>query len=288
MRCGATAVFASCPYGCVVPLNPPRRVLRVLRVLRVTCVSILALLWRTTSRFPCCAGAWASQGEAPRLPRTPCRTGGGSRYEDGYRGQDDERRHPRIVEGWEGWEGEDGWEGEGSEGFFSPLGEPGPERPDPDESRARQSSQPALRVPPWEVAARKGSFSRQASDWWRCNMWYKYRFLGCTIMEYYGDRTCSARSTPSTSELVVSRKTRYHTCCLLLCGGGIEVETPPLRCRLLCGRGIEAPKPPKKNTDTALCYVCCVLRPTVPLDYVWRVLRVLRVLGVASCTASGV
>ena len=44
---------------------------------------------------------------------------------------------------------------------------------------------------------------------------------------------------------------RYHTCCLLLCGRGIEVETPPLRCRLLCGRGIEAQTtPPMKKTPT--------------------------------------
>ena len=110
-------------------------------------------------------------------------------------------------------------------------------------------------------------------------------------MEYYGDRTCSARSAPSTSELVVSRKKRYHTCFQLLCGRGIEVENPPLRLRLLCGRGIEAqpPPPPKKKiTDSALCYVCCVLPLTVPLDCVWRVLRVLRVPGVASGTTSGV
>ena len=46
-------------------------------------------------------------------------------------------------------------------------------------------------------------------------------------MEYYGDRTCSARSAPSTSDLVVSRKKRYHTCCQLLCRRGIEVQTPP-------------------------------------------------------------
>ena len=108
-------------------------------------------------------------------------------------------------------------------------------------------------------------------------------------MEYYGDRTCSARSVPSTSELVVSRKKRYHTCCQLLCGRGIVVETLPLRCRLLCGRGIEAQNPPQeKNTDTALCYLCCVLPLTVPLDCVWRVLRVLRVLGVSSGAAHGV
>ena len=108
-------------------------------------------------------------------------------------------------------------------------------------------------------------------------------------MEYYGDWTCSARSAPSTSELVVSRKKRYHTCCQLLCGRGIEVETPPLCYELLCGREIEAQTPPKKkNIDTAVCYVCCVLPLTVPLDGVWRVLRVLRILGVASGTASGV
>ena len=151
--------------------NPPRRVLRVLRVLRVTCVSIPALLWRTAPRFPRSAGACASEGGAPRLPGTPCRTGRGSRYGDGSRGQDDGRRNPRIVEGWEGWDGEEGWEGAGSQGFFSPLGEPSPEWPDHDESRGRQSSQLALRVPPWEVLAQTGSFSQQAPDWWRRNMW---------------------------------------------------------------------------------------------------------------------
>ena len=89
---------------------------------------------------------------------------------------------------------------------------------------------------------------------------------------------------------MVSRTKRYHTCCLLLCGRGIEVETPPLRCRLLCGRGIEAqttPPPHDKNTHSALCYVCCVLPLTVPLDCVWRVLREMRVLGVASGSAFG-
>ena len=83
-------------------------------------------------------------------------------------------------------------------------------------------------------------------------------------MEYYGDRTCSAWSTPTASELVVSRKKRYHTCCQLLCGRGIEVETPPpLRCRLLCGRGIEAQTtPPTKKTQTLPCATCasCCLR----------------------------
>ena len=108
-------------------------------------------------------------------------------------------------------------------------------------------------------------------------------------MEYYGDRTCSARSAPSTSELVVSRKIRYHTCCQLLCGRGIKVETPPLCCRLLCGRGLKAPPPPKKkHTHSALCYVCCALPLTLLLDCVWRVLRVLRVLGFAFDTACGV
>ena len=52
---------------------------------------------------------------------------------------------------------------------------------------------------------------------------------------------------------------------------------------------MEAQTPPQeKNTDTAPCYMCCVLPLTVPLDCVWRVLRVLRILGVASGTASGV
>ena len=94
--------------------NPPWHVLRVLRVLRVTRVSIPAFLWRTAPRFPRSASAYASEGGAPRLPGTPCRTGGGSRYGDGSRGQDDGRRNPRSVEGWEGWEGEEGWGGEGS------------------------------------------------------------------------------------------------------------------------------------------------------------------------------
>ena len=143
-------------------LNPPRRVLRVLRVLPVTCVSILALLWRTAPRFPRFARACASEGGGPRLPGTRFRTRRGFGYGDGTRGQDDGRRHPRIVEGWEGWEGEDGWEVQGSEGFFSPPGEPSLEWPDPDESRGRQSSQPALRVPPWEVSAY--SFPQQAPD----------------------------------------------------------------------------------------------------------------------------
>ena len=170
-------VAVSLPFACPARMvllclwNPPRRVLRVLRVLRVTCVSILALLCRTGPRFPRSARASASEGGAPRLPGKPCRTGRGSRYGGGSRGQDDGQRHPRIVEGWEGWEGEQGWEREGSEGFFSPLGEPSPEWPEPDESRGRQSSQPALWVPPWEVSAQTGSFSQHALDWWRCNMW---------------------------------------------------------------------------------------------------------------------
>ena len=36
-----------------------------------------------------------------------------------------------------------------------------------------------------------------------------------------------------------------------------------------------------------MCYVCCVLPLTVPLNCVWRFLRVLRVLCVASGSASG-
>ena len=51
----------------------------------------------------------------------------------------------------------DGWEG--SEGIFSPLAEPRPEGPDTDESRGRQSLQPASQVPLWEVSAQTGSFS---------------------------------------------------------------------------------------------------------------------------------
>ena len=151
--------------------NPPWRMLGDLRVLRVTCVLISAFLWRTTPRFPRSAGACASEGGAPRLPGTPCRTGRGSRYGDGSRGQEDGRRNPRSAVGWEGWEGEDGWEGEGSQGFFSPLGEPSPGWLDPDESRGRQSSQPVLRVPPREVSVQTGAFSQQAPDWWRRNMW---------------------------------------------------------------------------------------------------------------------
>ena len=48
------------------------------------------------------------------------------------------------------------------------------------------------------------------------------------------------------------------------------------------------PPPLEKNTDTALCYMCCVLPLTVPLHCVWRVLRGSRVLVIASGTASGV
>ena len=69
--------------------------------------------------------------------------------------------------------GEEGWEGEGSDCYFSPLGEPSPasQWPDPDESGGRQSSQPALRVPPWEVSSQTCSFSQQAPDGWRRNTW---------------------------------------------------------------------------------------------------------------------
>ena len=89
--------------------------------------------------------------------------------------------------------------------------------------------------------------------------------------------------------MLVSWVSSSHTSSdVVLYGRGIEVETPPLRCRLLCCRGIEAQTPPKKNRDTALCYVCYVLPVTLPLDCVWRVLRVLRLLGVASGTAFGV
>ena len=170
-------VVVPVPFACHARMvllclwNPPRRVLRVLRVLRVACVSILALLWRTAPRFPCSAGFCASEGGAPRLAGTPNRTERGSRYGDGCRGQGDGRRPHGIVEGSEGWEGEAGWEGEGLEGFFSPLGEPSTEWPDPNESRGRQSSQPALRVPPWKVSAQTGSFSQQAPDWWRRDLW---------------------------------------------------------------------------------------------------------------------
>ena len=61
-------------------------------------------------------------------------------------------------------------------------------------------------------------------------------------------------------------------------------------CKLLYGRGIEAQPPPKKknHTHTAVCCVSCALPLTLPLECVWRVLRVLRVLGVASGTACGV
>ena len=202
--------------------------------------------------------------EPPRVPGTPCRTGKGSRYGDGCRGQDGGRRHPRLVEGWESWEGEDGWEGQGSEGFFFPLGEPSPEWPEPDESRGRQSSQPALRVPPWEFSAQIGSFSQQAglvASHYVVELPVSWLYT-TGLMEFYGDRTGSARSAPSTSELVVSRKKRYHSSCQLLYGRGIEVETPPLRCRLLCGRRSEAQTPPpKKKTPTLPCATratCCL------------------------------
>ena len=126
---------------------------------------------------------------------------------------------------------------------------------------------PLCGFPLWEVSTQTGSFAQQAPDWWRRNMWHKYHFLGCPIMEYYGHRTCIARSAPSTNDLVVSRKKRYHTCCQLLCGRGIEVETPPpLCCKLLCGRGIEAQTPPPQKHGHYL---------------------VLRVLRVASYSASG-
>ena len=71
--------------------------------------------------------------------------------------------------------------------------------------------------------------------------------------------------------------------------GQSRLKPPPPCCTLLCGRGIEAQTPPpKKNTDIALCYVRSVLHPTLPLDCVWHILRVLRILGVASGTAFGV
>ena len=63
--------------------------------------------------------------------------------------------------------------------------------------------------------------------------------------------------------------------------------TPVANCSVV-GESRLKPPPPKKNTDTALCYVCCVLPLAVPLDRVWRGLRVLRVFGVASGTASGI
>ena len=51
------------------------------------------------------------------------------------------------------------------------------------------------------------------------------------------------------------------------------------------------PQLPKKKTHRAVCYVCyvcCVLPLTPPLVCVWRVLCVLRVIGVACGTASEV
>ena len=101
-------------------------------------------------------------------------------------------------------------------------------------------------------------------------------------MEYYGDRTCSARWwCPAKKDT-----TPVANCSVV---GGSRLKPPPLRYRLLCGRGIEAQTNPphEENTDTAMYYVCCVLPVNVPLDGVWRLLRVLRVLGVASGTASG-
>ena len=109
-------------------------------------------------------------------------------------------------------------------------------------------------------------------------------------MEFYGNQTYSAQSAPTTSDLVVSGRKRYHSCCPLLCGQGIEVEPPPLCCRLLCGRGIEARPPPLKthtHTHIAVCYVSSALPLALPLECMWRVVRVFRILGVASGTASG-
>ena len=103
VRVAGSVLFARHAHMVLLCLsNPPWHVLRVLRVLRVTRVSIPAFLWRTAPRFPRSAGACASEGGAPRLLGTPCRTGGVSRYGDGRRGQDDGRRNPRSVEGWEG------------------------------------------------------------------------------------------------------------------------------------------------------------------------------------------
>ena len=88
----------------------------------------------------------------------------------------------------------------------------------------------------------------------------------------------------------MSRKKRYHLCCQLVCGRGIQDEPPPPYRRLLCGRGIEAQPPPlsPKDTHNALCYVSRALPLTLPLEFALRVLHVLGVLGVAYGTACGV
>ena len=180
-------------YGSVLPLESALAcVARSARVTRYTCLDF-GLLWRTAPRFPRSAGACASEGGAPRLPGTPCRTGGGSRYENGSQGQDDGRRNPRSVEGWEGWEGEEEWEGEGSQGFFSPLGEPSPGWPDPDESRGGRVHSPLCGSPLGKFQRRQALFlnRRRIGGVVICASYT--RFLGCTITEYYGDRTCSAR-----------------------------------------------------------------------------------------------
>ena len=116
--------------------NPPRLVLRMLRVI---CVLILAHLRRTPPLFPCSADGRASQGGAPGLPKTPCRSGRGSTYGDGTRGQDDRWRHCGNLT--PHGEFKEGWVGEGLGCYFSPLGEPSPESqwPDPDESQGRHS-----------------------------------------------------------------------------------------------------------------------------------------------------
>ena len=62
--------------------------------------------------------------------------------------------------------------GRGLRGFSPRLGNRVRDgRTYPDKSRGRQSSQPALRVPAWEVLAQTGAFSQQALDWWRRNRW---------------------------------------------------------------------------------------------------------------------
>ena len=138
--------------------NPPWRVLRVLRVLRVTCVSILALLWRTAPRFPWSADACASEGGAPRLPGTPCRTGRGSGYGDGSRGQDDGRRHHRIVEGWGGGRGRRGGRVRGQRVFLSPLEEPSPECRTPTSPGGVTVRSPLCRFPLGKFERRQALF----------------------------------------------------------------------------------------------------------------------------------
>ena len=107
-------------------------------------------------------------------------------------------------------------------------------------------------------------------------------------MEYYGDRTCSARRPPQANWWCPAKKdtTLVANCSVV---GESRLKPPPSAadCCVVGELRLKPPPPHEKNTHSALCYVCCVLPLTVPLDCVWRVLRVLRVLGVAFGYASG-